>query len=610
MCGIVGYTGFEAAAPRLLDGLEKLAYRGYDSAGIALHERGGLVTARAVGKLGELIALTRGGSIYRGTCGIGHTRWATHGAPAARNAHPHLSQDGGVAVVHNGIIENYRILKAELEAEGAVFSSETDSEVIPFLIAKYLKQTGEPEEAIRRATARLVGAYALGILFSEYPYRIYAVRYQSPLVAAHCEGCSLIASDVPALLEYTRQVIYPAEGEVVCLTPDAMTVTDADGKVVRHLPHTVEWDSAAARKDGYSSFMEKEIHEVPRAMEQTIRSLTDGEGRCTDLGGGIDPARLRETEELCFLGCGSAYHVGVVAQYCAEKLLGIPVRTEPASEFRYRRVPLAKNCLAVAVSQSGETADTLAAVRESRRRGIYVLGVVNVVGSAIARETDAVLYTRAGPEIAVATTKAYCAQLCAAYLLIAAILRAKGNEEEARRLERAVAALPECAAAVVGRAENIMTLASSLAGARDAFFIGRGADYAACMEGSLKLKEITYSHAEAYAAGELKHGTISLIEEGVPVVAVLTQPHVLAKTLSGAEEVRARGARVIAIAGEGVALPENFAAPDIIPVPVPDPDVSPALSAVAMQLLALGVCRARALDPDQPRNLAKSVTVE
>ena len=598
MCGIVGYTGVEAAAPILLGGLEKLAYRGYDSAGLALTQDGGICCDRAAGKLGELISLTKGGRVYHGNTGIGHTRWATHGAPNATNAHPHLSQRGTVAVVHNGIIENWRSLKDRLASAGYIFSSDTDTEVIPHLLEGYLEEGESPLGAILKMIQEVRGAYALGILFASQPEEVWCVRRQSPLIVAEGERGCYLASDVPAVLDYTRAVYYLEEGEVARLSPQGVTFYHEGGQVVTHTPTRILWEAGAASKGVYDTYMEKELFEIPTAIRQTI-SQAERQGFSAPLG---------EVDGICVIGCGSAYHVGMVGKYLIEERLGIPVLCESASEVRYRTPPLTPHALGLAISQSGETADTLVAVRQMKHRGVKTLGVVNVYGSSIARECDHVFYTQAGPEIAVATTKAYCAQACGVYLLLSALLKNRGKIEEGLALETAVRGLPACVEEVLTLKEILTGYARMLREAKNAFFIGRGLDYAVCMEGALKLREITYLHAEAYAAGELKHGTISLIEKGVPVVAVLTQPHVADKTLSAVEEVRARGGEVILFADSNIPLPKDT--PYVVRFSAPNSDTAPLVAAVAMQYLAYLTCREKGLDPDQPRNLAKSVTVE
>lgn len=596
MCGIIGYTGVRPAAPILLEGLGRLAYRGYDSAGIAvLGGTGRIVRYRAEGKLPRLVEKCRGGAEIPGTAGIGHTRWATHGAPLEHNAHPHLDGGGNVAVVHNGIIENWRELRGELVAGGYTFSSETDTEVIVHLLARYLASGLAPAEALRETVSRLRGTYALGVLFACEPGVMYGVRRESPLLVGRGEGEMFIASDIPAVLPRTRFVWEPPTDTIVRLTPRGVTLPfSEDAPEFRE----VTWDAVAAERDGYDTFMEKEIYEIPCVVARTA-----GEGEALLL-----PSLAGDVRGVTFVGCGSAYHVGLAGAYFGERLAGIPVRVFVASEFRYHPVPLASRELVVAVSQSGETADTLAALREAKRRGAYVLSIVNVVGSTIARESDSVFYTQAGPEIAVATTKAFCAQLVAVYRLFAEIAAARRGREAAAEVLDALAGIPDAVRRVLDGRDGIRAMAQRIAQAESAFFIGRGADYPACLEGSLKLKEISYLHAEAYPAGELKHGTISLVTPGVPVITLATQSALVAKTLSGASEVHARGAEVYLFADE--TLTADATAATRFALPHTHEMLMPLPAAVAFELLALEVAAARGLDPDMPRNLAKSVTVE
>lgn len=596
MCGIIGYTGVRPAAPLLLDGLGRLAYRGYDSAGLAvLGDAGRIVRCRAEGKLGRLAEKCQGGAGIPGTAGIGHTRWATHGAPLEHNAHPHLDPGGRVAVVHNGIIESWRELRRELAALGYTFSSETDTEVIVHLLARYLAEGLSPAEAMRKTLPRLSGSYALAVLFAAEPGVLYGVRRESPLLVGQGEGEMFLASDIPAILPHTRLVWELPPGEIVRLTPDGVTLPfSSDTPAFRE----VTWDAAAAERGGYASFMEKEICEIPRVAAHTAAA-----------GEALLPAWIAGAlTGVVFVGCGSAYHVGLAGAYFGERLTGVPVRVFVASEFRYHPVPLAPRELVVAVSQSGETADTLAALREAKRRGAYVLSIVNVVGSTIARESDRVFYTQAGPEIAVATTKAFCAQLVAVYRLFAEIAAARSGRAVVEEVRGAIGGVPDAVRRVIDGRDAIRRMAHSIARAENAFFIGRGADYPACLEGSLKLKEISYLHAEAYPAGELKHGTISLVTGGVPVVALATQSDLVAKTLSGVEEVHARGAEVYLFCDETLAadapVTARFALPHV------EEPLMPLPAAVAFELLALEVAAERGLDPDMPRNLAKSVTVE
>lgn len=595
MCGIIGYTGARQAAPILLAGLERLAYRGYDSAGIAVAEGSCLLRCRAEGKIPALLEAYRGGAAMSGTAGIGHTRWATHGAPLLHNAHPHVSTDGRVALVHNGIIENDRSLRAELEASGCVFTSETDTEAIVHLLAQYLRENGNPAEALKLTIARLTGSFALAVLFAQEPQAVYAVRRESPLLIGTGTDGQYLASDVPALLPLTRRIWEPPRDCIVRLAPDGITLP-----LSPTVPTftKVTWEADAAERAGYDTFMEKEIGEIPTVVARTAASK---EALLPPhIAGGVTGA--------VFIGCGSAYHVGLAAACFGEELTALPVRVCVASEFRYRRIPLAPTDLVVAVSQSGETADTLAAVREAKRRGAYVLAIVNVVGSSIAREADRVFYTSAGPEIAVATTKAFCAQLVAVYRLFGELAAARGGREHAAFLQKALATVSLAVRRVLAMHDEIRTMAARLRNAESAFFIGRGADHPACLEGSLKLKEVSYLHAEAYPAGELKHGTISLITDSVPVIALSTCAALSEKLRTGIEEVRARGAEVLLFCDErwSQALP----AQQCFPLPHIEESLMPILSAVALELLALDVATLRGLDPDTPRNLAKSVTVE
>lgn len=598
MCGIIGYTGQREAAPILLDGLARLAYRGYDSAGIAVSDAGGhLLYCRAAGKLEKLIEKYQSGAAFHGSAGIGHTRWATHGAPCEHNAHPHFSYDGRVALVHNGIIENHRQLREELTRDGYVFRSETDTEVVVHLLHRCLAESGSEAEALRMTLKRLSGSYALAILFASRPGEVWAVRRESPLIVGAGDGETFLASDVPALLPHTREVYEPAPDEIVRLAPDGIEILGEHGSAAPPRLTHIAWDADAAEKNGYGSFMEKEIHEIPGVLRRLLAVREPI----------LPPSIAESLTGLVFIGCGSAYHVGLSAASFGETLTGLPVRVVIASEFRYHPVPLSARELVVAVSQSGETADTLAALREAKRRGAYVLAIVNVVGSSIAREADAVFYIQAGPEIAVATTKAYCAQVAAVYRLFLAIAAARTGSGYAAEISAALDAVPDAIETLLGERDALRALAAPLKEKTDVFFIGRGADYPACLEGSLKLKEISYIHAEAYPAGELKHGTISLISRGVPVIALVTQPPLAEKTLSGVEEVRARGAEVLVFHDEELPIPQGISA---FPLPHVHPLLAPLVSAVALELIALEAAELRGLDPDMPRNLAKSVTVE
>ena len=536
MCGIVGFTGAAQAAPILLDGLAKLEYRGYDSAGIAVQNAAGKIEiVKAKGRLRVLSDMTDGGRAVQGTCGIGHTRWATHGEPSVQNAHPHYSRDEKIAVVHNGIIENFQELKDRLINRGYEFASQTDTEVVAQLIDYYYtgEAAGDPLRAITSMMMHVRGSYALGVLFADRPGVVYAVRKDSPLIVGRAENGSLIASDVPALLKYTRTVYYIDNLEIACLTPDSITFYNIDREQIEKQPSTIEWDAEAAEKGGYEHFMMKEIHEQPAAVRDTISPrIKDGRVDLSELS--LDEDALRAVRRVYIVGCGSAYHVGVAARYVMESLARLPVEVDVASEFRYRDPVLEPDSLAIIISQSGETADTLAALRLCKERGVRTIGIVNVVGSSIAREADATLYTWAGPEIAVATTKAYSTQLAACYLLAIAFGQVRGtlDDERAAALVAELQALPEKIEKTLQDKERIQWFASKYANAHDAFFIGRGLDYAVALEGSLKFKEISYIHSEAFAAGEMKHGPISLVEKNTLVVGILTQPDLYEKTVS------------------------------------------------------------------------------
>ena len=613
MCGIVGFTGAAQSAPILLDGLSKLEYRGYDSAGIAVENaKGKIETVKAKGRLRVLGEMTDNGNTVKGTCGIGHTRWATHGEPSTVNAHPHCSGDQKIAVVHNGIIENYQEIKDRLVAGGYRFLSQTDTEVVAQLLDYYYcgESAGDPLDAITRMMLHVRGSYALGILFEDRPGVIYAVRKDSPLIVGKAENGNIIASDVPALLKYTRTVYYIDNMEIARLTPDAITFYNIDKEEIRKDAATIEWDSEAAEKGGYEHFMMKEIHEQPKAVRDTISPrIKDGKINLEELS--LTEDDMRAIRRLYIIGCGSAYHVGVAARYVFESLARLPVEVDVASEFRYRDPVLEADSLAIIISQSGETADSLAALREAKKHGLKTLGVVNVVGSSIAREADAVLYTWAGPEIAVATTKAYSTQLAACYLLATAFAQARGQLDEARYndLVAELQALPEKIEKTLGDKERIQWFASKYAAAKDVFFIGRGVDYAVALEGSLKFKEISYIHSEAFAAGEMKHGPISLIEKNMLVVGVLTQPDLYEKMVSNMVEAKSRGAFLMGLTTYGNYGIEDTAGFTVY-VPRTDPHFATSLSVIPLQLLAYYVSCAKGLDVDKPRNLAKSVTVE
>ena len=613
MCGIVGFTGAAQAAPILLDGLSKLEYRGYDSAGIAVQDaKGKIEVVKAKGRLKVLSEMTDGGNAVPGSCGIGHTRWATHGEPSVLNAHPHYSRDEKIAVVHNGIIENYQELKDRLIKRGFSFVSQTDTEVVAQLLDYYYTgvSAGDALDAIARMMLHVRGSYALGVLFADQPGTLYAVRKDSPLIVGRTGDGAIIASDVPALLKYTRTVYYIDNLEIARMTPDSIEFFNVDREPVQREAATIEWDAEAAEKGGYEHFMMKEIHEQPAAVRDTLSPrIKDG---CIDLSElSLDEEAIRRVRRLYIIGCGSAYHVGVAARYVFESLARIPVEVDVASEFRYRDPVLEPDSLAVIISQSGETADTLAALRACKEHGVRTIGVVNVVGSSIAREADATLYTWAGPEIAVATTKAYSTQLAACYLLAVEFARVRGTlaEGQYESLVNELQALPDKIEKTLSDKERIQWFASKYASAKDVFFIGRGLDYAVALEGSLKFKEISYIHSEAFAAGEMKHGPISLIEKGMLVVGVLTQPDLYEKTVSNLVEAKSRGAFLMGLTTYGNYNIEDTAGFTVY-VPKTDPHFATSLSVIPLQLLAYYVSCAKGLDVDKPRNLAKSVTVE
>ncbi len=612
MCGIVGFTGNRPAAPILLDGLARLEYRGYDSAGLAVRDgenRPEIVKAK--GRLRVLVEKTNGGLALQGDCGIGHTRWATHGEPSELNAHPHASDDLNVIAVHNGIIENYQELKEKLIKNGYHFVSQTDTEVAIKLIDYYDKKySGGPVDALARAMMRIRGSYALAAMFASHPGELYVARKDSPMIIGVKDGESFIASDVPAILKYTRNVYYIGNMEIARLEKGKVTFYNIDREEIEKTPTEIKWDAEAAEKGGFEHFMIKEIHEQPRAVQDTINSVVhDGKINLTEVG--LTDEEIRSISEVYIVACGSAYHVGVATQYVMEDLARIPVRVDLASEFRYRRPIIDKNALVIIVSQSGETADSLAALREAKNMGIRTLGIVNVVGSSIAREADNVFYTLAGPEIAVATTKAYSTQLIAGYLLSIQFALARGTIDEAKygELIAELQTLPDKIKRVLDDKERIQWFAAKFANAHDIFFIGRGLDYAISLEGSLKMKEISYIHSEAYAAGELKHGTISLVEDGTLVVGVLTQPKLFEKMISNMVEVKSRGAYLMGLTSYG-----NYSIEDTVDftvyIPKTDEHFATSLAVVPLQLMGYYVSVAKGLDVDKPRNLAKSVTVE
>ncbi|MCI9138255.1 glutamine--fructose-6-phosphate transaminase (isomerizing) [bacterium 1XD42-8] len=608
MCGIVGYIGVEQAAPILLDGLGKLEYRGYDSAGMSVFDGEKIQMVKAKGRLKVLEELTHGGKTLKGTVGIGHTRWATHGEPSDKNSHPHFNEKGTISVVHNGIIENYIPLKKKLEAKGYSFTSDTDTEVIAHLLDYY--DRGNPLETITKVMHRMEGSYALGILFSHYPEEIFAVRKDSPLIVGeNSKGC-FIASDVPAVLKYTRQVYFMNNEEVVRLGRDYMHFYTVDEEELTKEAVTIHWDADAAEKGGYEHFMLKEMYEQPKAIKDTLGPrIKEDEIVIEELH--MSREEIKAIKRLHMVACGSAYHAGMTAKYIFEGMARMPVNVDLASEFRYRNPILEKGDLVIVISQSGETADTLAALREAKERGIVTLGIVNVVGSSIAREADKVMYTWAGPEISVATTKAYSAQLMALYLLAAYFAHERGSlqEDQIASLIQELKMLPDQVEVLLANKEKIQKFANRYIGAKDIFFMGRGIDYAISMEGSLKLKEISYIHSEAYAAGELKHGTISLVEEGTLVAAVLTQENLYKKMFSNIVEVKTRGAFVLAVTNEENKDIEKVA-DYVLYIPKTNPYLTNSLAIIPLQLFGYYVALGKGCDVDKPRNLAKSVTVE
>lgn len=612
MCGIVGFVGDKQAAPILLDGLSKLEYRGYDSAGIAVRNgTDDVVVVKAKGRLKVLEEKTDNGKAVKGMCGIGHTRWATHGEPSEKNAHPHCSDDHSVVGVHNGIIENYQELKDKLVRKGYQFYSATDTEIAIKLVDYYYKKyLGTPVDAINHAMVRIRGSYALAVMFEDHPGEIYVARKDSPMILGLEDGEAYLASDVPAILKYTRNVYYIGNMEIGKLEKGKITFFNLDGDEIEKELTEIKWDAEAAEKAGFEHFMMKEIHEQPKAVSDTLNSVLK-DGRIELSAVGLSDEEIKNVSQIYIVACGSAYHVGVVAQYVIEDLVKIPVRVELASEFRYRKPLLDKNGLVIIISQSGETADSLAALREAKSRGIKTLGIVNVVGSSIAREADNVFYTLAGPEIAVATTKAYSTQLIACYVLAVQFARVREtiNEEQYEHFISELLLIPDKIARIIEDKERLQWFASKQAAAKDIFFIGRGIDYAVSLEGSLKMKEISYIHSEAYAAGELKHGTISLIEDGILVIGVLTQSELYEKTVSNMIEVKSRGAYLMGLTNYG-----NYDIEDradfTVYIPKTDEHFAASLAVIPLQLLGYYVSVAKGLDVDKPRNLAKSVTVE
>lgn len=608
MCGIVGYIGAVQAAPILLDGLSKLEYRGYDSAGIAVYDGQTINVTKAGGRLKVLSELTHDGATMPGTIGIGHTRWATHGAPSDTNAHPHYNKSETIVVVHNGIIENYQKLRKRLTDKGYEFVSETDTEVLAHLLDYYYK--GDSIEAITKIMHRVEGSYALGIIFENQPDTVYAVRKDSPLIVGKGEHGNFIASDVPAVLKYTRDVYFIENEEIAVLKEEGITFYNVDGETMEKVSTSIEWDINAAEKGGYEHFMLKEMYEQPQTVRDTLNPrIKDGTIVIEELG--MSEEEIRAIQRIHIVACGSAYHTGVTAKYVIEGLARIPVEVDVASEFRYRNPILEEHALVVIISQSGETADSLAALREAKARGVKTLGIVNVVGSSIAREADQVMYTWAGPEIAVATTKAYSAQLIAEYLLAIKFAQVRNtiSQQEVAGMLKDLQKLPEQIEMLLANKERIQHFANRYIAAKDVFFVGRGIDYAISMEGSLKLKEISYIHSEAYAAGELKHGTISLIEEGTLVAAVATQEAIYPKTISNIVELKSRGAFILAVTDAGNKEMEK-AADYIIYMPQTNKYFTNSLAIIPLQLFSYYVAVGKGCDVDKPRNLAKSVTVE
>lgn len=608
MCGIVGYIGSQQAAPILLDGLSKLEYRGYDSAGMAVYDGTDIKMVKSKGRLKVLSEITHDGAMLPGMIGIGHTRWATHGSPSDINAHPHSNLDESIVVVHNGIIENYLKLKKKLENKGYEFKSETDTEVIAHLLDYYYK--GNPLEAITKVMHRMEGSYALGIIFKDHSDELYAVRKDSPLIVGHTDGGSIMASDVPAVLKYTRDVYFIENEEIVRMTNDSMEFYNVDEEVIEKDVTHIDWDENAAEKGGYEHFMLKEMYEQPKAVTDTFSPrIKKDQIVIEELNMSDD--EIRAVRKIVVVACGSANHTGMTSKYIFEGLARIPVEVDLASEFRYRDPIIEEGTLVIIVSQSGETADSLAALREAKSKGARVLGIVNVVGSSIAREADNVMYTWAGPEIAVATTKAYSSQLIALYLLAMKFSYVRGQISQAELTEyiRDLEKLPAQIEMLLNNKDRIQKFANRYLAAKDVFFIGRGLDYAISMEGSLKLKEISYIHSEAYAAGELKHGTISLIEEGTLVAAVLTQEELYKKMISNMEEVRTRGAFVLAVTNAENVDVERVA-DYVVYIPKTNKYFTNSLAIIPLQLFAYYISVGRGCDVDKPRNLAKSVTVE
>ena len=624
MCGIVGFTGNRQAAPILLDGLSKLEYRGYDSAGLAVRDGENLAqVVKAKGRLSNLIEKTDGGKALKGTCGIGHTRWATHGEPSQTSAHPHVSGncsrsgsgtvESEVVGVHKGIIENYTELKEKLLKHGYTFYSQTDTEVVIKLVDYYYKKYNlGPIDAIAKTMVRVRGSYALELMFRDYPGEIWVARKDSPMIIGIADGEAYVASDVPAILKYTRNVYYIGNLEFAKLTPGEAYFYDLNGDEIEKQTTEIKWDAEAAEKGGFEHFMLKEIYEQPKALRDTMTSRLDAEAKTIGFPElNWTAEELREINKIFIVACGTAYHAGIVGKYYLEQLARVPVEVDIASEFRYRNPLVDGNSLTIVISQSGETSDTLAALREAKRLGSRTLAVTNVVGSSIAREADQVVYTYAGPEIAVASTKAYTTQLLAMLMLAIYVGRLRGSmsAEREQELVQGLTFVPEQIHKMLENVDQIKVFAREYGSSEDAFFLGRSLDYAVALEGALKLKEISYIHAEAYAAGELKHGTLALIVSGVPVIVLATQMDVYDKTVSNLQEVKAREAVVIAIGFEGDTSLEKYA-DHVIYIPRTDKYLAPLMAVLPLQLLAYYAALTRGCDVDKPRNLAKSVTVE
>lgn len=611
MCGIVGYTGKQQAAPILLDGLSKLEYRGYDSAGVAVRNSSGKhEVVKTNGRLGVLSDMLDGGKALKGVCGIGHTRWATHGMPSEANAHPHFNDDRSVVAVHNGIIENYGALKDKLTSKGYTFYSETDTEIATKLVDYYYKKWNDPIEAMVSFSLRVRGSYAMAVMFEDYPEEIFIARKDSPLIVGITGDETFLASDVPAILKYTRNIYYVDNMEIARLEKGKATFYDVDKKVITKKSVKIDWDVEAAEKGGYAHFMLKEMHEQPEVVANTLNAFIKN-GKINLSEGGLTDEHLKSIGNIQIAACGSAYHVGVAAKYVIEDLARVPVNVDVASEFRYRNPIFGSNDLLIVISQSGETADTLAALREAKSRGVKTLAVVNVLGSSIAREADAALYTKAGPEISVATTKAYSAQLIVAYLVAVQLAFVRGtiDGERYKNLIAQLQTIPAEIKKLLDCDEKLKWFATKISNKKDVFFIGRGIDYAICLEGSLKLKEISYIHSEAYAAGELKHGTISLIEDDTLVIGVVTQMQLAEKSVSNLIEVEARGAYIMSVTVNGNYAIEKQSKLTLY-IPNIDPCFTASLAVIPLQLLSYYVGVARGLDVDKPRNLAKCVAVE